>query len=110
MPRETTEHKTETLAERLAKDPEFQKLSRGERIKRYEAEQAKESQQREEPQVEAVNVNAKRHAQILASTFGHSTGAAVKEQHRVTKEDMRNFKKLKKEKKDKRMRAWLLED
>lgn len=103
----------ETLAERLAKDPEFQKLSRSERIKRYEEEQSKEAERTEEEPENIVaigDVNVKQHAALLASTFGHTVKPVIKEHHRVSKDELKKFKKQKKEKKDRQMKAWLLED
>lgn len=104
-----------TLAEKLAQDPEFQKLSKSERIKRYEQEQAKleqeaaakAQQQRDEVPVE---VDAKKHAQMLASTFGDATGRVRQDKHRVTKEDMKQYKKQKKERKEKKLKEWLYDD
>lgn len=103
-----------TLAERLAQDPEFQKLSKSERIKRYELEQAKleqqaaKAQQREEEV--PIAVDARKHAQMLASTFGDATGRVRQDKHRVTKQDMKQYKKQKQERKEKKLKEWLYDD
>lgn len=106
-PRVPSPKQPQTLAEKLAQDVEFQNLSRSEKIKRYEEEQAKLNQPEEESP--AIDVNEKKHAQLLASAFGDSTGRLKDNKHRVTKEDMKQYKKQKKDKKEKKLREWLMD-
>lgn len=105
------EEKPLTLAERLAKDPEFQKLSRSDRIKRYEEEQAKLDKEllSSEPEQVPLEINAKKHAQMLTSAFGDATGKARESVHRISKDEVKQYKRQKKERKEKKLREWLLD-
>ncbi|VVT58176.1 uncharacterized protein SAPINGB_P006075 [Magnusiomyces paraingens] len=115
----------QTLAQRLAKDEYFQNLSKAEKVKYYKEQLAKEQEEQESKEDAIQRANAavlqqsleqrqttkqqlKRKPGSIGST-GSNDGIS-NTAHKISKKQVQKYKKAQKERSEKKMRDWLLND
>lgn len=112
-PSEEQESEPLSLAARLAKDPHFTSLSKAERIKYYQETLAKEqaSHDKEEDTAHLISANIRQHgldqAEATKKLFGSTKSSQSSD--KVSKKDVKKYKKIRREKADRKKREWLLE-